>query len=316
MSHSKIPVGICSCLMGENVRFNGGHTRSRFCVDHLSRVFEFSAFCPEIAIGLGTPREAIRMVGSADAPRVVGTVDETADHTDALYEYGRQVGRASESLCGYVLMKKSPSCSLSSAKIYKGTQSIPGKHAGVFTRGLMDANPLLPVEEDGRLNDPGLRENFIARVYAFHDWKQSVGDEPTPRKIVEFHSRYKYMLMAHSLAHYKSLGRFVANVGEGDIEDISRIYVKEFMEGLSQSASRKDHTNTLYHMLGYLRDAVEGSVRQELVKEIENYRLGSVNLSVPVALLRHYLKLYGSEYIKQQAYLEPHSYDLGLRNAI
>lgn len=316
MSDNKIPVGISSCLMGENVRFNGGHTRSRFCIDHLSKVFVFSAYCPEVAIGLGVPREPIRMVGDAESPRVVSTKDESLDYTDDLYDYGRKIAQESQHLCGYILMKKSPSCGFSSAKIYQGTQSIMGKHSGMFTRGLMDESPLLPVEEDGRLNDAGLRENFIARVYAFYDWKTTMSDKPILRNLIAFHSRYKYMLMAHNQQVYRSLGQFVAKVRKVDVEESAQVYIKAFMSGIAKPASKENHVNTLYHLLGYLRETVEGEVRQELAKEIESYRTGAVNLSVPVAMLRHYLKLYGSDYVNQQAYLEPHSYDLGLRNAI
>ena len=316
MVDRKIPVGISSCLLGENVRYNGGHTQSRFCLNHLSQVFEFDSYCPEVAIGLGIPREPIRMIGPLDSPRVVGTVTVENDVTDALFEYGKKIGRNSSHLSGYILMKNSPSCGYKSTKIYNGKMGFPGKYAGMFTRGLMEENALLPVEEDGRLNDAVLRENFIARVYAYDDWKHSVGDAPSAKKLVDFHSRYKYMVMAHGQQPYKELGRLVAKAGVGDIGFIASEYVVAFMKALQKPASRSAHTNTLAHLLGYLRDEVDGKARQAIAEEIENYRLEKVNLSVPVALLKHYLNLYGSEYIKSQAYLQPHSYDLGLRNMI
>jgi len=313
---NKIPVGISSCLLGENVRYNGGHTQSKFCLNHLAKVFSFEAFCPEVAIGLGIPREPIRMVGSIEAPRVVGTVTETLDVTDDLVAYGEKIGRYSKALSGYILMKNSPSCGLYSAKIYNGKNNFPGKHAGVFARALRDGNPLLPLEEEGRLNDPRLRENFIARVFALHDWRQQVGGAPTARKLVEFHSRYKYLVMAHGQKPYKLLGQMVARAGLEDIEVLAENYIREFMAAISKLASRKGHANTLYHMLGYLREEVPGTARQELAVTIEDYREGLVNLAVPVTMLKHYLKLYGSDYIKSQAYLEPYAHDLGLRNTI
>lgn len=316
MNERKIPVGISSCLLGENVRYNGGHTQSRFCLNNLSRVFEFSSYCPEVAIGLGIPREPIRMIGPLESPRVVGTVTVENDVTDALFQYGLEIGRNSEHLSGYILMKNSPSCGYRSTKVYNGKVSFPGKYAGMFTRGLMEQNPLLPVEEDGRLNDAVLRENFIARVYAFDDWKRNVGNEPTAQKLVNFHSRYKYMVMAHGQQPYKILGQMVAKAGIGSIVELAGEYISTFMQALQKPASRRAHTNTLAHLLGYLRDGVDGKARQAIAEEIENYRLGKVNLSVPVALLKHYLNLYGSDYIKSQSYLQPHSYDLGLRNTI
>ncbi len=313
---NKINVGISSCLLGEEVRFNGGHKQSRFCLDHLSRVFKFHPFCPEVAIGLGVPREAIRMVGELDNPRVVGTATPSMDVTDALVDYGNEIAVYSERLSGYILMKNSPSCGLYSAKIYRGSHPLPGKHAGMFTRTLRQACPLLPMEEEGRLNDPRLRENFIARVFAYQDWLDSVGNAPTPKKLVDFHSRYKYLVMAHSQQGYRRLGQRIAKAGCEDVNALAQEYIQTFMETITRLASRKGHANTMYHLLGYLREEVPGTVRQELVKNIEEYREGIVNLAVPMALLNHYLKLYGSDYVKSQAYLAPYAHDLGLRNTI
>ncbi|MFL0810349.1 MAG: DUF523 and DUF1722 domain-containing protein [Agarilytica sp.] len=312
----KIDVGISSCLLGQEVRYNGGHKLSRYCVNHLSKVFEFHPYCPEVAIGLGTPRETIRLVGEVDNPRVVGSKTEALDVTEPLREYGEKIAAQSDTLSGYILMKSSPSCGLYSATVYKNNQPLPGKHAGMFVRALAEKLPLLPMEEEGRLNDPRLRENFIARVFAYHDWKCSVGKAPSPQKLVNFHSRYKYLVMAHSQAGYKRLGQLVAKAGVGDIKTHADTYITILMSTLKKLASRKGHTNAMYHLLGYLKEGVPGNARQELAKHIEDYREDIVCLSVPMALLSHYLKLYGSDYIKQQAYLEPYAHDLGLRNAI
>ncbi|MBX2858823.1 MAG: DUF523 and DUF1722 domain-containing protein [Cellvibrionaceae bacterium] len=313
---NKIPVGISACLLGEQVRYNGGHKQSRFCLQHLSKVFDFSAFCPEVAIGLGIPREPIRLVGSIEAPRVVGTESHAMDVTDALFDYGVEIARQTQHLAGYILMSKSPSCALASAKIYNEKGSLPGKHAGMFVRGFRRQNPLLPLEEEARLNDPALRENFIARVFAYHDWRHNVAGEPSARAVVAYHSRYKYLLMSHSQAAYKQLGQFVAKAGLMPLEQLTAEYLPAFMTAISQPATRKGHANTLFHILGYLREAVSGEVRQDLANKIEDYRKGVVNLAVPMALLNHYLHMHGSEYIQSQAYLQPHCYDLGLRNAI
>lgn len=312
----KIPVGISSCLIGEEVRYNGGHKRSKFCLNHLSKVFEYHPFCPEVAIGLGVPREPIRMVDEGGVTKVVGTVNRDLDVTEKLIDYGREVSRYSAGLSGYILMKNSPSCGLVSAKIYRNDHPLPGKHAGIFARTLAQENPVLPLEEEGRLNDPRLRENFIARVFAYDDWKNSIGDKPTPKKLVDFHSRYKFLVLSHAQTSYRHLGQMVAKAGSEDINVLADEYLKDFMAAIKKVASRRGHANTMYHLLGYLKEQVPGEIRQELAKSIEDYRQEIVNLSVPMALLNHYLKLYGTDYVKSQAYLEPHCYDLGLRNTI
>lgn len=312
----KIPVGISACLLGQEVRYNGGHKQSRFCLDHLSRVFEFETFCPEVAIGMGVPREPIRLVGNPDNPRAVGTVTRTLDVTDPLYAYGVEIGEYSKKLCGYILMRDSPSCGLFSTKVYSEKGNFPGKHAGIFVRALQKTNPLLPLEEEGRLNDPVLRENFIARVFAFCDWKYSVGEAPSADKLVKFHSRYKYLVMAHNQTSYRALGRMIARAGIDSPDELAGRYIEQFMATITKPASRKGHANTLYHLVGYLKESVPGSVRQELGAAIEDYRNGIVNLAVPVTLINHYLKMYGSDYVRSQAYLEPYARDLGLRNTI
>lgn len=265
---------------------------------------------------MGVPREPIRLVGHPDSPRAVGTVSRDMDVTDQLFNYGIEIGQYSQKLCGYILMKDSPSCGLSSTKIYNEKGSYPGKHAGIFVRALRQTNKLLPLEEEGRLNDPVLRENFIARVFAYYDWLQTIAAEPTANKLVQFHSRYKYLIMAHSQKAYRSLGQLVATAGIGDPAHLAASYIELFMSTITQPASRKGHANTLYHLVGYLKDRVPGPIRQELAASIEEYRNGIVNLAVPVALISHYLKLYGSEYVQSQIYLRPYASDLGLRNTI
>ena len=314
--NQKIPVGISACLLGQKVRYDGGHKQSRFCLDHLSHVFEFEAFCPEVAIGMSIPREPIRLVAPIENPRAIGTVSPELDVTDELYAYGNEIAEYSKALCGYILMRNSPSCGLFSTKVYKGEQNLPGKHAGIFARSLREGNPLLPMEEEARLNDPVLRENFIARVFALHDWRKSVQSCPSAKALVGFHSRYKYLIMAHGQVPYKSLGRKVAKAGCGEQDVLLKEYIHEFMTAISKPADRKGHANALYHILGYLRDDVSGELRQEIAAHIESYRKGSVNLVVPMTMLNHYLKFHGSEYIKSQAYLSPYVQDLGLRNSI
>jgi len=316
MTDTKIPIGISACLMGDEVRYNGGHKRSRICLNQLSSIFEYAPFCPEVAVGLGIPREAIHIIDKDGAQRVVGTKTDTIDVTDELYEYGKMIGEQSKAFSGYVLMKNSPSCGLYSAKVYRGQSPLPGKHAGMFVRGLQTVNPLLPLEEEGRLNDPVLRENFVAWVGAYHDWRMNIAPEPTPKALVDFHSRYKYQIMSHSQKAYKALGRIVAEAGKPGFTERVENYISTLMETFKKPATRRGHVNTLQHIVGYLRDNVEPDIRKELNDLIESYRLGHVNLSVPATMLNHYLRRYGSAYINAQVYLNPYSDELGLRNAI
>jgi len=316
MLEEKIQVGISSCLLGEEVRYNGGHKRSRICLNSLSSVFDYHPYCPEMAVGLGVPRETIRIVEVGEEHRVQGSKTDDLDVTDALYEYGLKIGELAKAYSGYILMKDSPSCGLYSARVHRNGQALPTKYEGMFVRGLRKVHPLLPVEEEGRLNDPVLRENFVAMVFAYDDWRATVEQDPSPKQLVAFHSRYKYLLMAHSQNAYKRLGRIVADAGKPGIERRVQDYIQAFTEALRKPATRKGHVNTLYHILGYLKDEVESTFRADLVSVIESYRLGTINLSVPATMLAHYLKHYGSQYINEQVYLHPYNDELGLRNLI
>lgn len=312
-----IPVGISSCLLGQEVRYNGGHKHSRFCTDTLSEYFEFRPYCPEVAIGMGIPRETIRLVGDWDAPRAVGTKSGDLDVTDALNTYAKEVATQVGDLCGYIFMKDSPSCGVFSTKVYneKGGPQ-PGKRSGLYAAQIIAKNPLLPVEEEGRLNDPKLRENFIARVFLLTDWKRTVEPTKKAKALVDFHSRYKYFVMSHGQPLYKSLGALVAKAGEGDPSANCDKYIATMMSSTMKPPSMKGHTNVLYHMVGYLRENVPGAIRQDLVQSIEDYRLGVVPLAVPLKLVQHYLDHHACEYIRTQSYINPYPYELGLRNAL
>ncbi len=315
--NNKIIVGISACLNGENVRHNGGHSRSRYCLDTLGELFSFEPCCPEVAIGMGTPRPAIRLVGDIDSPEAVGSKSPDLNVTIPLREFSETRARQVEHLSGFVFMKNSPSCGLYSAKVYRDSgYPHTERRAGIFADAIQRLNPNLPVEEDGRLNDAVLRENFIQRVFAYHDWQHTVAENPTPRDLVGFHSRYKYMVMAHSQSSYNGLGQLVATAGTGDARAIAQRYIGELMAALKMPAKRKAHTNVLLHILGYLKQTVTGGVREEIARVIEQYRIGHVHLAVPITLLQHYLNSHGSDYIRRQAYLNPYPAQLGLRNYI
>jgi uncharacterized protein YbgA (DUF1722 family)/uncharacterized protein YbbK (DUF523 family) len=320
---NNIPVGISACVLGQEVRFNGGHKRNRFCTDTLGQIFDFKPYCPEMAIGLGVPRPTIRLVGDPKQPRVVGSDDPSLDVTDRLYAYSEKTAGELDELCGYIFIKNSPSCGAFRVKVYNDDPDsrsfgYPKEEMGrgIFANAVIESNPLLPVEEEGRLNDPPLRENFILRVFALHYFRRTVLADLTAGNLVAFHSRYKYTLMAHSQKAYKELGRVVANLTEHPIEATAQRYIHGFMAALSKPATRKNHCNTLQHMLGYLKRTVASPIRKDLLDVIDQYRQGSVHLSVPITLLKHYVDNYGNDYIRSQVYLDPYPLELGLRNQI
>ncbi|QUE73977.1 DUF523 and DUF1722 domain-containing protein [Stutzerimonas stutzeri] len=316
-SRAPIKVGISACLLGEPVRFNGGHKESRLCSETLARHFEFVPVCPEVAIGLGTPRQPIRLVGDPDQPRAVGSVHAELDVTDALSAYGRQVATELHDICGFVLMQKSPSCGMERVKVYQANgHPIEGGGSGLFAHALMQARPDLPIEEDGRLNDPVLRENFLTRIFAYAEWQRLVASGVTRKALVEFHSRYKYQLMATDPVQYKALGRLVATVGKQPLEAFAPSYFSQLMEALKKTASRGTHTNVLQHLSGYLKRDLGTQDKQELQRLIDQYREGVVPLVVPMTLLKHHFRRHPDRYVATQVYLQPHPEDLSLRNGI
>ena len=316
-ARAPIKVGISACLLGNPVRFNGGHKESRLCSETLSRHFEFVAVCPEVEIGLGAPREPIRLVGEPEHPRAVGTVHPERDVTEALTEHGRRVAAQLRDICGFILMQKSPSCGMERVKVY-GANGHPadGGASGLFAGALMQARPDLPVEEDGRLNDPVLRENFLTRVFAYAEWQRLVAAGMTCKALVDFHSRYKYQLMATDPLQYKALGRLVASVGKQPLDEFAPAYFSQLMAALKKTASRGTHSNVLQHLSGYLKNDLGGEDKQELQQLITQYREGVIPLVVPLTLLKHHFRRHPDRYVATQAYLQPHPEDLSLRNGI
>jgi uncharacterized protein YbgA (DUF1722 family)/uncharacterized protein YbbK (DUF523 family) len=318
LSNEKIPVGISACMMGDSVRFNGGHKRSRFCTDILSEYFDFRSTCPEVAIGMGTPREPIRLVSehpNDDNIRAVGVDTPELDVTDKLKDHAVTVSENSSELCGFIFMQKSPSCGVFGVKRYLPNGHPEGTVSGIFAKEFARRNPLLPIEEAGRLNDAALRENFLVRVFTYRDWQLFRQQEVTAARLIDFHSKYKYLVMAHSLVHYKELGRLLANLSH-DVESIADTYFEKLMAALAKPASRRMHTNTLMHLQGYLKDLISADDKREMAQLILQYREGIVPLVVPLTLLKHHLNHFedANAYARQQVYLNPHPYKLGLRN--
>ncbi len=314
---SKINIGLSACLAGHEVRYNGGHTQSRLCLDILSQHFTYKTFCPEVAAGFSTPRPTMRLTGNPNKPKLSFTTDDPVDLTNQLTDGFKDKLAQFESLDGYILMKNSPSCGLSRIKVYQ-ENGYPHetKVSGLFANALQKQYPLMPIEEEGRLHDAKLFENFVLRVYAYHHFRTDVLATPSMGNLIGFHSRYKYVLMAHDQNAYKSLGQLLGKAKKPDMTVLVNRYFERFMLALSKPASKKNHTNTLLHILGYLRKSIPSQARQNIADVIIKYNQGVLPLITPLTLLKHYLDQYGSAYIRNQRYLAPYPESLGLANQL
>jgi uncharacterized protein YbgA (DUF1722 family)/uncharacterized protein YbbK (DUF523 family) len=319
-SDEPIRIGVSSCLLGAKVRFDGGHKRSDFLVETLGNFVEFVPTCPEVEIGLGIPRPTLRLVRDGKSGGEVRLITEKtgADQTDKMNSYAQRRVSAlePEELSGYVLKKNSPSCGMERVRVY-GPSGMPTHDgAGLFAAALMRRYPTLPVEEEGRLSDPQLRENFVERVFAYRRLRSFFASRWTMGGLVQFHTAHKLILMAHSPRDYRELGRFVAEAKPLARDEISNRYELAFMGALKKLATTARHTNVLQHMLGYLRGHLDDAGRVELAGLIEDYRRLLVPLVVPVAFFRHYVRKFDIEYLRGQVYLEPHPKELMLRNHV
>ena len=311
-----LTVAVSDCLTGAAVRFDGGHKRSSLCHAELAGLFELRGICPEVAIGMGVPRAPIRLVGDPARPSARGIDDPSLDVTDRLRAYAREIAPTLADVDGYIFMKNSPSCGLHRVKVY-GARGGPanGHGRGVFASAVVALRPELPAEESGRLEDPILRENFVARVFAHAHWRGLVEEGLTPAKLIAFHSAYKYLLMAHGITRYRAAGKLLADLSN-DFEGRTRAYFALLMAGLARPATRGGHANVLQHFQGYAKEAIDSAARQELAASIESYRRGEAPLLAPLTLLRHHLRRAGDAYALAQIYLEPHPPAAGLRRAL
>ena len=316
-----IRVGISSCLLGQEVRYDGGHQKDAYITGVLARHFTWVPVCPEMEVGMGVPREPIRLVGDAAAPRLLGVTSGT-DHTDRMNEFARRRVQelARRGLSGYVLKRASPSCGMERVKLYgeREGESGPPRRAGVglFARALLDALPLLPVEEEGRLNDSRLRDNFITRVFAYRRLAALGEMRPRPGDIVSFHTAHKYLLLAHSPTAYARLGRLVAQLkGESMPAWLDR-YRDAFMRALQVPATPKKHVNVLQHIMGFFKDRLPAAEKRELLAVIADYAAGLVPLIVPITLINHHVSRFEVAYVRDQIYLRPHPKELMLRNHV
>ncbi len=312
-----IRLGISACLLGQEVRFDGGHKHDRFITETLGKFVEFVPVCPEVEYGLGIPRESLRLVGDADTPRLVTTRTQV-DHTEGMNQWARNrvAELEKEGLCGFVFKSKSPSSGMERVRVYDDKGMPSNKGVGLFARAFMEHFPLLPVEEDGRLHDPLLRENFIERLFAMKRWREILAEKPSLGRLVEFHTRHKLLMMAHSPKHYREMGKLVADAKKHPPGELYATYEALLLEGLKLKASVAKNSNVLTHLMGYFKKNLTGDEKAELLEIFDSYRKGHVPLIVPITLINHYVRKYNQPYLKEQFYLHPHPLELKLRNHV
>ena len=310
-----IKIGISACVLGDKVRYDGGHKASAFCMQQLAPLVQYVPVCPEMAIGMKSPRPAIRLQQDDELNiRLVQSNDSSVDHTEAMLAFTEKKLPSLNTLSGYIVCAKSPSCGMERVRLFDTKGQQLGKLGiGIFTHQLMQRYPWLPVEEDGRLFDAALRENFISRVYSCFDYQQTMKEGFTVGKLVAFHSRYKFLVMAHSPVAYRELGRLVAQAKLFSPDELKLRYLTELMHAMKHIATRKQHTNVLQHLQGFLKNGLTAEAKQELSELIQRYRKGFVPLLAPITLLLHHLKQHPNEYVSAQRYFSPYPEVLGLR---
>jgi uncharacterized protein YbgA (DUF1722 family)/uncharacterized protein YbbK (DUF523 family) len=313
----KIRLGISSCLLGEKVRYDGRHKLDRFLRDRLGRYVDLVSVCPEAECGLGIPREAMRLVGDPEAPRLI-TRNTLIDHTERMKSWSamRLLGLEKEELCGFIFKSGSPSSGMTGVKIYDETGTRIRKGTGLFARAFMEMFPVLPVEDDERFNDNGLRENFIERIFTYDRWRRMESSGRTKGKLVEFHARHKLLILSHGRKNLKELDAIMALSGKERISELYGSYIETLMNGLKLLATVKKNADVLMHIRGYFKKVLSGNEKKELLEIIEKYRAGLIPLVVPVTLLNHYARKYKREFLLDQYYLAPHPHELMLRKHV
>lgn len=313
-----IKVGISACLLGDKVRWDAGHKKDRYITDILGIYFKFVPVCPEVEVGMGVPRESVRLIGTPESPRMVGN-KTGEDWTERMHKYIEQRTRQLESynLSGYILKKDSPSCGMERVRVYNQSGTPIKKGRGFWGGAVVDHFPNLPIEEEGRLNDLKLRENFIVRVFAYHGLQEVFDRGPFKRRdIIGFHTCHKLLLMAHSPRHYQILGKLVADIAGYKPSEFAVQYLKIFMEGLALKTTDKKNINVMHHIMGYLKKHLSKEEKADILATIEDYRKNLVPLIVPLTLIRHYINKFSIGYIMNQSYLNLHPKELMLRNHV
>jgi uncharacterized protein YbgA (DUF1722 family)/uncharacterized protein YbbK (DUF523 family) len=315
--HEKIKLGISSCLLGNAVRWNAGHKLDKYLANTLGQFVDFVPVCPEVEAGFGVPRESMRLVGDPENPRLI-TFKTKTDHTDQMQRWAKKRVKEleREDLCGFIFKSDSPSSGMIRVKVYSEKGMPVKKGVGMFARAYMDHFPGLPVEDDGRLNNPAIRENFIERVFSFKRWRESFAERRSMGNLVKFHTCNKLLLLSHSQNHYRQMGKLVAGGKKLPIKTLYSQYEQLLMEALELKTTIKKNNNVLQHLMGYFKKQLSADEKQELLEVFDQYRKWLVPLIVPITLINHYVRKYDQPYLKMQTYLNPHPVELKLRTHV
>lgn len=313
----KIKLGISACLLGENVRYDGGHKLDRFLQNTLGQYVEYVPICPEVECGLGIPRESMHLEGEPESPRLI-TTRTRQDMTQRMVDWARKrvTQLEKEYLCGFIFKSDSPSSGMERVKIYNENKMSVKKGVGIFAGIFMKLFPLLPVEDEGRLHDPGLRDNFIERIFALKRWREILKKKEIRGSLVDFHTSHKLLILAHSPRHYHIMGKLVAGQKNVPIQELSRQYQALLLESLELKTTAKKNVTVLQHIMGYFKQQLSADEKKELLEIINHYQKGYLPLVVPVTLISHYVHKYNQPYLKDQVYLNPHPLELQLRNHV
>ena len=313
----KIKLGISTCLLGENVRYDGGHKWDRFLTDTLGQYVEYVPVCPEVECGVGVPRESMHLEGDPESPRLV-TIRTKQDMTDRMVKWAqkRVAELEKEDLCGFIFKSDSPSSGMERIRVYNEKGMPVKKGVGMFARIFMEHFSLLPVEDEGRLHDPKLRENFIEKIFTLKRWREVLVKREKRGEVVDFHTRHKLLILSHSPKYYQIVGKLVARAIDFPLNDLYQQYQTLLMESLELKTTAKKNANVLHHMMGYFREQLSFDEKQELLEVIDHYRGGYIPLVVPITLISHYVRKYDQPYLKQQIYLNPHPLELQLQNHV
>jgi uncharacterized protein YbgA (DUF1722 family)/uncharacterized protein YbbK (DUF523 family) len=313
----KIKLGISTCLLGENVRYDGGHKLDRFLTDTLGQDVEYIPVCPEVECGLPIPRESMHLEGDPESPRLV-TSRTKQDMTERMVSWSKKrvVELEKEGLCGFIFKSDSPSSGMERVRVYN-EKGMPVKNGvGMFARIFMEHYPLLPVEDEGRLHDPKLRENFVERIFTLKRWREVLEQKESRGTLVQFHTQHKLLILSHSPKHYQIMGKLVAGSKKIPLKELYQQYQTILMEALQLKTTPKKNANVLMHMMGYFKEQLSSDEKQELLEVIDHYRQEYIPLIVPTTLMNHYVRKYGQPYLKEQVYLNPHPLELQLRNHV
>ncbi len=310
----KIKLGISACLLGKKVRYDGGHRLDRFLRDTLGKYVEYVPVCPEVECGLPVPRESMRLEGNPCSPRLI-TTETKKDLTKRMIRWAKKrvAELEKEDLYGFIFKSGSPSSGMEGVKVYNEKGVVVGKGIGIFAKIFMEHFPLLPVEDEKRIHDPRLRENFIERIFTLKRWRDVSSKRPKARSLIEFHSQHKFLILSHSPKHEQSMGRLVARLREIPIKEAFMEYQELLIEALKVPSTPKRHANVLMHMIGYFKEKINPDEKKELLEIIEYYRKDFLPLIAPITLIKHYVRKYNQTYLKEQIYLYPHPLELQLK---